>query len=145
MQPEELPPLRRNIDVVIMYTLAGPLAEQYFAGGGQLPAQSGGAAAYDAAQALCRARERHRFPIEIRETDPRCQLAAEELIETLRVRTGELLAHAALWPGVEAVAGELLKRDPLSYDEVSAILENKGLRRKEPRDLGAWFPRKERA
>jgi len=134
---------RAEVDAVIMCWLAGPLAEQYFARGGQLPAESGNAAANDEAQALGWARERDRFVIDSRETDPRCGLAAEELAERLRALTRDLLGHAPLWSGVQAVARELLKRDPLSYHEVSAILENEGLRRKEPRELGPWFPRKE--
>ena len=134
--------LRAEVDAVIMCMLAGPLAEQYFARGGQLPAESGNAAANDEAQALEWARVRDEFAIVFRETDPRYGLTPEELAERLRALTRDLLGHAPLWSGVQAVARELLKRDPLSYDEVSAILENKGLVRGVPRELGPWFPRK---
>jgi hypothetical protein len=142
MEPDETVIVRSGIDATIMYTLAGPVAEECFAGDRQLPNESIKAAANDRKQALRLARRRDEFVMDCRETDPRYGLPPEELVETLRALSRRLLRHAPLWSGIEEIAEKLLKRDRMEYDEVSRVLESTGVTIGVPRDLGPWFPRK---
>ena len=133
--------LREECDIYITVALAGRLAEDRFAEGRPLPAESQDSAARDEAQARRVAGCRGTSEIDSRQADPRFGLSPENLVETLRALTRRLLLDPTIWAGVEVVAHTLLERDPLTYEDVSAILEKVGLMRGMPRELGPWFPR----